>query len=148
MEKIKFSNGEIFEILIGGARSNDKELSLAFIAPEKDLVTLETMLLNKDNVSRIEMLSSLDEVLKIYSGYVELSSIEKKKDVLISSHIQEPEVVPETENPEVVPEVEEPTVIETRSDVIYITLKKADTTKTRLDSLEETVDMLVMSALA
>lgn len=137
MEKIKFSNGEIFEILMNGARSNDKELSLAFIAPEKDLVTLETMLLEKDNVSRIEMLSSVDEVLKIYSGYVELSSIEKKKDVLISSHIQEPEV-----------EGEEPTVIETRSDVIYITLKKADTTKTRLDSLEETVDMLVMSALA
>ena len=137
MEKIKFSNGEIFEILIGGARSNDKELSLAFIAPEKDLVTLETMLIDKDNVSRIEMLSSLDEVLKIYSGYVELSSIEKKKDVLISSHIQEPEV-----------EGEDPVVIETRSDVIYITLKKADTTKTRLDSLEETVDMLVMSALA
>lgn len=137
MEKIKFSNGEIFEILIGGARSNDKELSLAFIAPEKDLVTLETMLIDKDNVSRIEMLSSLDEVLKIYSGYVELSSIEKKKDVLISSHIQEPEV-----------EGEDPVVIETRLDVIYITLKKADTTKTRLDSLEETVDMLVMSALA
>ena len=137
MEKIKFSNGEIFEILIGGARSNDKELSLAFIAPEKDLVTLETMLIDKDNVSRIEMLSSLDEVLKIYSGYVELSSIEKKKDVLISSHIQEPEV-----------EGEDPVVIETRSDVIYITLKKVDTTKTRLDSLEETVDMLVMSALA
>ena len=137
MEKIKFSNGEIFEILIGGAQSNDKELSLAFIAPEKDLVTLETMLIDKDNVSRIEMLSSLDEVLKIYSGYVELSSIEKKKDVLISSHIQEPEV-----------EGEDPVVIETRSDVIYITLKKADTTKTRLDSLEETVDILVMSALA
>jgi hypothetical protein len=136
MEKIKFSNHEIFEILTSGVHSNDKELSLAFIAPEKDLVTLETMLLEKDNVARIELLSSVDEVLKIYSGYVELSSIEKKKDVLISSHIQETEV-----------EGEDPVVIETRSDVIYITLKKADTTKTRLDSLEETVDMLVMSAL-
>jgi hypothetical protein len=136
MEKIKFSNREIFEILTSGVHSNDKELSLAFIAPEKDLVTLETMLLEKDNVARIELLSSVDEVLKIYSGYVELSSIEKKKDVLISSHIQETEV-----------EGKDPVVIETRSDVIYITLKKADTTKTRLDSLEETVDMLVMSAL-
>ena len=122
MEKIKFSNGDIFEILTSGVHSDDKVLSLAFIAPEKDLVTLETMLLDKNNVARIELLSAVDEVLKIYSGYVKLVSIEKKKDVVIAE--------------------------DTKSDVIYITLKQLNETETRLSSLEETVDMLVMSALA
>ena len=126
MEKVKFSNDQIFEIVVNGVSSTEKSLKIAIVAPEMDLVSIENMIANADNVKRIELLSETEEVLKIYSGYSVLTSLEKKKDVVIDTTL-EGEV--------------------TTSDVIYISLRKEDEAEARLSALEETVDVLVMSAL-
>lgn len=129
MENVKFLNGESFDITVNGVKSTNESLKIAIVAPEMDLVAVEEMVSNADNTGRIDLLSESGEVLKIYSGYTVLTSIEKKKDVVIATTIEGDE--------EVV----------TKSDVIYITLHKVSDTETRLSSLEETVDVLVMSAL-
>ena len=129
MEKIKLYNEETFEIIPNGIHSTDETLTVAFLAPKKDLVSLEEMLGNSSNLEKINLLSENDEVLRIYSGYTVLVSIEKQKDVVIATTI--------TEDGEV----------NTTADVIYIKLRKTNTSEMRLASLEETVDMLVMSVL-
>ena len=129
MENIKFLNGESFDITVNGVKSTDENLKIAIVAPEKDLVAVEEMVSNADNTARIELLSENGEVLRIYSGYTVLTSIEKKKDVVIATTI------------------EDGNEVTTKSDVIYITLRKVSDTEARLTSLEETVDVLVMSAL-
>lgn len=144
MEKALFSNGDIFEITTNGVKSTDDLLKVALVAPDTNLVVLEEMLSNKDNVAKLLLLSETDEVLKIYSGYTVLSSIEKKKDVVIAINYE----YPETEEGEATTEeIVEPIVTEVKSDVIYITLRKENESEARLSSLEETVDMLVLSAL-
>jgi hypothetical protein len=136
MEKVKFSNEELFDITVNGVSSSDKVLKIALVAPDTSLVEIESMVSNVDNVSRIELLAEDSEVLRVYSGYTVLTSIEKKKDVIIATTIQEP-----TE------EGEDPIEVVTKSDVIYITLRKESDEEARLASLEETVDLLVMSVL-
>lgn len=129
MESIKFSNGDSFEITTNGVRSNDEKVRIALLAPDMDLVAIEEMISSKSNVNRLELLSEEGEVLRIYTGYTVLTAIEKKKDILIDTDIQDGEEVLIT------------------SDVIYITLRKENDTEARLTSLEETVDVLILSAL-
>lgn len=136
MEKVRLSNGELFDITTNGVRSTSEKLTIAIVAPDTDLVTMEEKVANTDNVARIELLSESEEVLKIYSGYTILTSIEKRKDVVISVTIEEP-----------TDETEEATEVINRSDVIYITLRKANETEARLTSLEETVDVLLLESL-
>ncbi len=141
MEKIKLSNGNILEIMNNGVHSSDERLTVSIVAPDTDLVTMETLFTDRENVNRIELLSESDETLRIYSGYVGLTNIEKRKNIVISR-----EVIPEEvdENGEVITEASETVVT---SDVIVITLRKENETEARLTSLEESVDLLVMSVL-
>lgn len=141
MEKIKLSNGNILEITNNGVHSSDERLTVSIVAPDMDLVTMETLFTDRENVSRIELLSESDEVLRIYSGYVGLTNIEKRKNVVISV-----ELIPEEldENGEVITEASENVVT---SDVIVITLRKENESEARLTSLEETVDLLIISVL-
>lgn len=141
MEKIKLSNGNILEITNNGVHSSDERLTVSIVAPDMDLVTMETLFTDRENVSRIELLSESDEVLRIYSGYVGLTNIEKRKNVVISV-----ELIPEEldENGEVITEASENVVT---SDVIVITLRKENESEARITSLEETVDLLIMSVL-
>lgn len=141
MEKIKLSNGNILEITNNGVHSSDERLTVSIVAPDTDLVTMETLFTDRENVSRIELLSESDETLRIYSGYVALTNIEKRKNVVISRVVTPEEL---DENGEVITEASENVVT---SDVIVITLRKENETEARITSLEETVDMLVMSAL-
>lgn len=148
MEKVLFSNGNIFEITTNGVKSTGDSLKVALVAPDTNLVVLEEMLSNKDNVAKLLLLSETDEVLKIYSGYTVLSSIEKKKDVVIATNYEYPETEETTgEGEATTEEIVEPIVTVVKSDVIYITLRKENESEARLSSLEETVDMLVLSAL-
>ena len=141
MEKIKLSNSNIFEITNNGIHSSDEKLNISIVAPEMDLVTMETLFSERENVNRIELLSESDEILRIYSGYVDLTNIEKRKNVVISSAVTPEEL---DENGEVITEGSETVVT---SDVIVITLCKENESEARITALEETVDMLVMSAL-
>lgn len=148
MEKVKFSNGNIFEIKSNGIKSDDSTLKIALVAPNTDLTTIESLATDQGNVKRIELLSETDELMKIYSGYSVLTSIEKKKDEIVS--VEYEEVIGEITD-EVTGETVEGVIdynqITNRSDVIYITLRKESESEARLTSLEETVDMLVLSAL-
>lgn len=129
MEKIKLYNEETFDIIPNGIRSTSETLTVSFLSPKKDLVSLEEVFSDSANLEKIYLLSDTDEVLRIYSGYSVLDSIEKQKNVVIATTV--------TEDGE----------SETVADVIYITLRKANETEARLTSLEESVDLLVMSVL-
>ena len=137
MEKVKFANGNVFNIPVNGIFSSGDNVRIGLVAPDTDLLTVESLVTETDNVKRIELLSESDEVLKVYSGYTVLTSVEKKKNVVVSTTIEEP-----TE------EGEDPTVVGTRADVIYVSLRKENEAEIRLNSLEETVDLLVESALS
>ena len=89
MEKVKFSNGNIFEIKSNGIKSDDSTLKIALVAPNTDLTTIESLATDQGNVKRIELLSETDEIMKIYSGYSVLTSIEKKKDEIVSVEYEE-----------------------------------------------------------
>lgn len=118
MKKIKFLNNRTFEIPINSISSTDDTLVISFLAPDDDLLMLEEMLLDNSNTEKIYVLSETDEVLRIYSRYVRLESIEKKKDVVISTEIDEYENIVKT------------------GDVITIRLGKENMTESRLVSLE------------
>ncbi len=142
MEKVKFSNDKVFEIKTNGVNSDDTRLRIGIVATDLDLAEVESLVTNKDNVNRIELLSETDEALRIYSGYTVLTSLEKKKNMVIS--ITNTEAVIDEETGEIITEASSVT---NRGDVIYISLKKANETEERLASLEETVDTLIMSSL-
>ena len=142
MEKVKFSNDQIYEIKTNGVASDDTRIRIGIIGSGLSLEEIENLVTTKDNVKRIELLSESDEVLKIYSGYTVLTSLEKKKDVVIS--VTTTEAVIDEETGEVITEA---TSTVNKGDVIYISLRKANETEERLASLEETVDVLVMSSL-
>lgn len=142
MEKVKFSNDLIYEIKTNGVASDDTRIRIGIIGSGLSLEEIENLVTTKDNVKRIELLSESDEVLRIYSGYTVLTSLEKKKDVVIS--ITTTDEVIDEETGEVITEA---TSTVNKGDLIYITLRKANETENRLASLEETVDTLIMSSL-
>lgn len=124
MKKIKFLNNRTFEIPINSISSTDDTLVISFLAPDDDLLMLEEMLLDNSNTEKIYVLSETDEVLRIYSRYVRLESIEKKKDVVISTEIDDYENIVKT------------------GDVITIRLGKENMTENRLVSLEKDMQAL------
>lgn len=124
MKKIKFSNNRTFEIPINSIASTDDTLVISFLAPDDDLLMLEEMLLDNSNTEKIYVLSETDEVLRIYSRYVRLESIEKKKDVVISTEIDDYKNIVKT------------------GDVITIRLGKENMTENRLVSLEKDMQAL------
>lgn len=142
MEKVKFSNDQIYEIKTNGIASDDTRIRIGIIGSGLSLEEIENLVTTKDNVKRIELLSESDEVLRIYSDYTVLTSLEKKKDVVIS--ITTTEAVIDEETGEIITEA---TSTINKGDLIYITLRKTNKTEKRLASLEETVDTLVMSSL-
>lgn len=142
MEKVKFSNDKVFEIKTNGVNSDDTRLRIGIVANNLDLAEVELLVNDPDNLNRIELLSESDEVLRIYSGYEVLTSLEKKKDLVISIVNTDPVIDEETGEI-----VTEGTATVNKGDVIYISLRKANETEARLASLEETVDTLVMSSL-
>ena len=124
MKKIKFLNNRTFEIPINSISSTDDTLVISFLAPDDDLLMLEEMLLDNSNTERIYVLSETDEVLRVYTRYVRLESIEKKKDVVISTEIDDYENIVKT------------------GDVITIRLGKENMTENRLVSLEKDMQAL------
>lgn len=124
MKKIKFSNNRTFEIPINSIASTDDTLVISFLAPDDDLLMLEEMLIDNSNTERIYVLSETDEVLRVYTRYVRLESIEKKKDVVISTEIDDYENIVKT------------------GDVITIRLGKENMTESRLVSLEKDMQAL------
>lgn len=124
MKKIKFLNNRTFEIPINSISSTDDTLVISFLAPDDDLLMLEEMLLDNSNTEKIYVLSETDEVLRIYSRYVRLENIEKKKDVVISTEIDDYENIVKT------------------GDVITIRLGKENMTENRLVSLEKDMQAL------
>lgn len=128
MEKIKLNNQSVFDIPTNGVIENSTGLTVKLQAPTDSLETLEE-LFSGDNISKIYLLSESDETLKIFSDYAKLISIEKTKDVLVSSEIADDEEV------------------NTYADIVTIVLVKESTLEHRVNALEETVDELVIASL-
>ena len=135
MEKIKFANGNIHELAVNGIVSTDEVLRISLIADGVDLLVFEELVSDPDNVSRIELLSNDgSEVLGIYTGYVDYTTIIKKKSV----H-QYSETVADDNG-----DLHENMILK---DVVTVTLRKPDEVEERLTSLEESVDFLTIATL-
>lgn len=128
MEKIKLNNQKVFDVPTNGVIENSTGLTVKLQAPTDSLETLEE-LFSGDNISKIYLLSESGETLKIFSNYSKLISIEKEKDVLVSSEIVDNEEV------------------NTYADNVTIMLVKENTLEHRVNALEETVDELIIASL-
>ncbi|MDF2906849.1 MAG: hypothetical protein K0R34_2170 [Herbinix sp.] len=81
MEKIKLSNGVIFEITPMGITSLDVQKRRSFnFASELSYDEIETEFKNPDNIASIQYLSEADEVLKTYADCVSLKILSKNID--------------------------------------------------------------------
>lgn len=118
MEKIKLLSGDTLNLVTCGVTNYKDTLTVRFI-PESDvdLSDYESLLSNRENTSKLILLSEDDEELAIYSKYTEISSISKTKNQVISTNGSE-EII---------------------SDVVTVTLEKPDEIVSRLDSLEAQV---------
>lgn len=132
MEKVKFADGSVIELAINGVVATDKTLRLR-MTTDASLLDIEALVNDKTNVSRIEVLSTEDEVIGVYTGYVMYNTLTKSKNVYLYS-------VYDTSDGE-------PVENKVFSDVVDITLRKPNEVEERLASLEESVDILTLAAL-
>lgn len=128
MEKVKLNNKNVFDLASNGMIENSTGLTVKLQAPTDSLETLEE-LFSGDNVSKMYLLSDSEETLKIFNNYSRLVSIEKEKDVLVSSQVVNDEEV------------------KTYADIVTIRLVKESNIERRVNALEETVDELVLVSM-
>ncbi len=135
MEKVKFGEGSVYDLVVNGVSFDEEKARLTFLSGEK---TYEQVEADVTGCSRIEVLDTSGEVMEARSGYVYLDSLMKKKDYIIG-----------------IEQIEDGT--DENGDTIYLNhdvtgtvmiavLKKADMRK-QVDDLQETVDMLIMESL-
>lgn len=128
MEKILL-NSKSFDIKTAGIRLSGDHLSLDLVNVSNTLDEVEAILNNPENTTKISLVSSDGETLRIFNGFTKLIEIVKVKNVVLSSEIiDEEEVV-------------------TTGDVVTVVLDKVSATEERLSALEDTVDMLILESL-
>lgn len=128
MEKIKLGSGKELELIVCGILADSEKLTIKFLPGEDSLDTLNTILLDASETSKITLLSESGEALAIYNGYTDLQSISQDFNAIIGYTQDE----------------EQKTIF---GKLITAILEKPDQTEQRLTSLEETVDTLVMESL-
>lgn len=118
MEKIRLGSGTELELIICGVSSYDKQVSFDFLRNDYTLSDIETLLSNKDETSKIVLLSEAGEELRIFTGYTKLDAVNLKKNHVISTNDDGTTVT---------------------ADVISVVLIRPDTTETRIEALESQV---------
>lgn len=135
MEKIKFGQDAIYELVVNGVSFSEDRATLTFLPGEKTYDEIEK---DVTGCNRIEVLDSGGEVMEARSGYIYLDSLTKKKDYVIGTE----QVEDGTD--------EEGETIYLNRDVtgtaMIAMLKKSDVRK-QMDDLQETVDVLVKESL-
>ena len=86
MEKVKLKNGTLFDIVPMGISQSDKIRTIKFIS-SLPYVEIEALFDSTNNVSNIQYLSELDEVLATYLDCVILKSLSKAKNVVIDDSL-------------------------------------------------------------
>lgn len=128
MVQIKLANGKTYELRIAKNPDNSDVLTLEFLPGEETLEEIEAIFA-AENTAKILLVSEDDETLRIFNGFVNMTNIEKMKNVVIGTEIVDDKEANVT------------------SDVIRITLKKESDMEIRMANLEETVDILVLDSL-
>lgn len=87
MEKIKLSNGQMLKIIPMGIETNtyDKTRRFSFVSA-LGYTDIETAF-NTENISKIEYLSSTDELLKTYTDSIILKSLTKEFDKQVEDEV-------------------------------------------------------------
>lgn len=83
MEQVQLNNGTILRLLDCGIQSTKESLVLQFLADGKGLEEIEQMFQQENNTKVITVFSETGETLKRYENYTCLSSIEKKRQVIV-----------------------------------------------------------------
>jgi len=79
VEKIQLNNNQIFEIIPMGIDTNAFEKTRKFNFISKlNYGEIETIFVNKENISEIKYLSASDQLLKIYTDCIGLKIIAKE----------------------------------------------------------------------
>lgn len=125
MEQIQLNNGTIFKLLDCGIQSTKESLVLQFLADKKGLEETEQLFQQENNTKVITVFSEAGETLKRYENYTCLSSIEKKKQVIVGHET-------------IVTEDNKEEQKEQKADVIVVTLIK-ESIEQRISKIETTL---------
>lgn len=84
MEKIKFgSSGKELDLVVCGILADTEKVILKFLPGADSLDSLNTLLLDSEETTKLTLLSDGGETLAIYNGYTKLQSIGKELDAVI-----------------------------------------------------------------
>lgn len=139
-EKVKFANGAVYDIAVGGFDATDEKLVLILLPGDKTLAQIDAETDNEEITSVIEHLDRNGDADELRKGYVYQETCQKQKDYVI-----ERQAVESAEG-----DTEYRDVTET---VVRVVLKKADLrkeldeAKAQIRDLNATIDMLVVGAL-
>lgn len=137
-EKIRLTNGSIYEVVAGAFLYTDDKLIITMLPGFKRLEEIYMEFDNSSNVNSVDLLGSTGETMDIRKGYIYLAECKLQKDYVIGREEidngvdAEGNLMKDYKN-----------IIGT---VVTVVLKKQDIRK-ELDSVKETVDMLIVANL-
>lgn len=137
-EKARLTNGSTYDLVAGGFRYTDDTLTMIMLPGRKTLDAIDTEFDTPTNVEQIDLLDSAGESLDIRKGYIYLSECKKQKDYVIGRE--------EIDNGVDLDGIPLKEYRDIKGTIVMVTLKKSDVRK-ELNSVKETVDMLVVASL-
>lgn len=129
MEQIKLMNGNKYELVVNGIEEVNDILRLTIVDDFSTFDLIEKDFENSDNISRIEILDVTGEPMEIKREYTVLEAIKKDRNYMQS-----------TKNDDGI------TYTDVTRIAYTIILSKGDLRK-QVQTLQDTVDMLVLSEL-
>lgn len=136
MEKIKFGSTQ-YDLVPGGATFGMETARVVAVWPEGK--TYEQVEMAITGIERIEILDSAGDVLTVHKNYLHLEELSRKKDYVIRTERIDDGI--NTDTGEILYSTKD--IVGT---VLIATLKRTDM-RLEVDTLKETVDMLVLSNL-
>ncbi len=128
MEKIKLGSGKELDLIVCGIMADEQTVTIKFVPGSDSLDTLNSILMDTSETEKMTLLSESGDELAIYNGYTQMQSISQELNAVIGyqqDRAQSPIF----------------------GKLVTATIRKPNRTESRLTSLEETVDTLVMESL-
>lgn len=134
MEQIKLGNGTTYLIPAGAITNvDDDKINIIILPGIKTFLDIESDFDLESNVNRIEVLDEVGDVIDVKKGFSNVDSIKKQKNYVTGRE--------EITNNEGITEY-----VDNIETVYILTLSRPDL-RNKVESLEETVDTLVLDML-
>lgn len=134
MEQIKLGNGTTYLIPAGAITNvDDDKINIIILPGIKTFLDVESDFDLESNVNRIEVLDEVGDVIDVKKGFSNVDSIKKQKNYVTGRE--------EITNDEGITEY-----VDNIETVYILTLSRPDL-RNKVESLEETVDTLVLDML-